>query len=306
MKSIISLLVFAALWAGQVRAQVQVSEAYEEVLKEYNAKRTTGIGSLVDAAKVRLEAIKKERMQAADLKAVNSLVAVIRSLEKPPHSSEANDGLPEDAKAVLVEFSKRMANGIAGLNQIYLTRFEAVKTGQLKAGNLEEANLASEKVAKLTEEMKALTLLLPDEKPMLGKLPKKEEPILIDALVDGSSELHVLKEGLRWVQKGSAAKPGLFEENKRQATYVNGKSWIPIWHLEGSRGADVSDVYPIATAGAKVLVELIGTSSKRGGKNEDKGSLNLQAKEDHMVIGIPDPAFGARWYRIRISESAGK
>jgi hypothetical protein len=291
-----------SLLSGELRSQEQAPESYEEVLKEYETKRAEGVRGLVDAAKERLEAIKKDRMQAADLDAVNALVAVMGVVDKSPQTPGKLDALPADAKAVVEELAQRVNMGIARLNQLYVTRLDAVKTAQLKSGNLEAANLASTQITKLNEEIKTLApAAAPDQATAAGPTRKFEE-VLVDALIDGNSELHVTKEGLRWVHKGRFAKPGRWEEGKKHSTYINGNAWEPTWQLADNRAADVSDVFPLPTPAPKLLVELISTSPKRAGKNENKGNLAVQVKENHVVVGIPDPAGGGRWYRIRIVE----
>ena len=302
MRAFIPLLIFASLTMGMLRSQEPAPASYEDVLKEYETKRAGGVRGLVDAAKERLEGIKKERMQAADLDSVNALVEAIRDADKSPQAPEKKDALPAEAKAVVEELAQRVNAGIAGLNQIYVTKLDAVKTTQLKSGNLEAANLASAKISELSEEIKTLApAAAPDQAPAAGPA-RKFEAVVVDALVDGNSELHVTKDGLRWVHKGSFAKPGLWEKGKTQSTYINGKAWEPTWQLPDTRVADVSDVFPLPTPAPKVVVELISTSTKRGGKNENKGTLAVQPKENHVVVGIPDPAGGGRWYRLRIAE----
>jgi hypothetical protein len=52
--------------------------------------------------------------------------------------------------------------------------------------------------------------------------------IVIEALIDGQSELRVTKDSLYWIHTGASAKPGRHEK-ANEPTYVNGKPWMPVW-----------------------------------------------------------------------------
>ena len=98
---------------------------------------------------------------------------------------------------------------------------------------------------------------------------------------------------------GGEAKPGLHEGSK-EATYVNGKRWKPVWRVEGTRGPDTCEVFPIKTTSPKLVAETLLVSKERFGKNEQRTPIQTSIKDDHFVVTIRDPEGGSRWYKIRI------
>jgi hypothetical protein len=120
--------------------------------------------------------------------------------------------------------------------------------------------------------------------------------LTVEALVDGPSTLYVRKDGLLWVNGGNA-KPGLSEE----PTYVDDKPWLPKWgDPERKRGADRTDVFSITLPSLDLKVDLVSNMEKRGAEGIDTSRRPIDAKRrgNEIIILIPDPEPGARWYKI--------
>ena len=61
----------------------------------------------------------------------------------------------------------------------------------------------------------------------LAAAPPAGAPIIVEALIDGPSELRVTTRGLYWINHRNA-KPGLHEKHN-DPTYVDGREWKPVW-----------------------------------------------------------------------------
>jgi hypothetical protein len=263
---------------------------------EYNAKRTEGLGRLKDQAKTQLEGVLKDQMQAGKLDEANAINKLIATLPvTSPEKAIPPEKLPSAAVLVLKDHTSKAFAGISGLNEQFIPRLDKVKVDLLKLGDLAGANATEAKIRELREEA---DLLKPTK-----KTPGKEDEVVaeftVEALIDGGSQLHVTKDGIYWMVPGGEAKPGK-HEGANEGTYVNGSRWKPNWRLEGDRGPDTSDVYPIKTTAPKVTVETVNVSKTRFGRNENRTPVISSVKDDHFVVTIRDPEGGSRWYKLRI------
>lgn len=263
---------------------------------EYNAKRAEGLGRLKGQAKMQLEEVLKEQMQAGKLAEANAINQLIAALPvTAPDKADPPEKLPSAAVLVLKDHVSKAFAGISGLNQLFIPRLEKVKVDLLKVGDLAGANATEAKIRELREET---DLLSPPKTGRGGKEDVVTE-FTVEALIDGGSQLHISKEGIYWMVPGGEAKPGK-HEGANEATYVNGSRWKPNWRLEGDRGPDTSDVYAIKTTAPKVIVETVNVSKRRFGKNETRTPIVSSVKDDHFVVTIRDPEGGSRWYKLRI------
>lgn len=132
--------------------------------------------------------------------------------------------------------------------------------------------------------------------------------ILIEAYVDGPSALHVTPEGIQW-ENGENAKPGKHEFHNFP-TYVNGKAWVPEWTKpDEPRGSDRSEWYPLPVGPMNLELELLAVGEKRGGTEiEERSPISMRMQEGELLVVIPDPEGGPRWYRfvLRPSTAAPK
>lgn len=265
-------------------------------IAEYNAKRTEGLGRLKDQAKAQLEEVLKSQMQAGNLEEANAINKLIAALPvTSPEKADPPEKLPSAGVMVLKDHVGRTFAGICGLNQQFIPRLDKVKVDLLKLGDLAGANATEAKIRELREEAE---LLVPPKK----ATGNKDEPVTeftVEALIDGGSQLHITRDGIYWMVPGGEAKPGK-HEGANEGTYVNGSRWKPTWRLEGDRGPDTSDVYPIKTTAPKVIVETVSVSKTRFGRNETRTPIVSTVKDDHFVVTIRDPEGGSRWYKLRI------
>src|SRR5437868_14127190 len=72
-----------------------------------------------------------------------------------------------------------------------------------------------------------------------GSIAVAGDDVIIEALVDGPSALHIRQGAIYWVNGGNA-KPGR-ADLRNEPTYVNGAAWNPRWkNMKNDRGADKS------------------------------------------------------------------
>lgn len=122
--------------------------------------------------------------------------------------------------------------------------------------------------------------------------------VTIEAYVDGGSSLRFNKSEFYW-HNGSAAKPGRHDAHS-EATYVNGKEWMPKWRKNNQdRGEDTSDLYPWAHDSLDFSFELLAVTTERGQTGiEQRTPVEVRREGGEFAIHIPDPEPGARWYKF--------
>jgi hypothetical protein len=135
-------------------------------------------------------------------------------------------------------------------------------------------------------------------------VPRAGGDIIVEALIDGDSTLHLTPDGIYWAHHGTGVKPGRFQD-RHEPTYVNGVAWQPKWKNPGPGGygeKDQSDVYPLRVgADLKFDYELVACGQRPGGKTvETRTPVQLRPTEGEYVIYIRDADQGAAWYRFRI------
>jgi hypothetical protein len=124
--------------------------------------------------------------------------------------------------------------------------------------------------------------------------------IQIIALIDGITELHVTKTGLFWVN-GMYAKPGMHEPGNFP-TYINGQPWIPRWHKPGTRrGVDTCDPFALPVPSLDLDLELIAVGEKPDAKGiEPRSPITVSRNGDELIVTIPEPEWGSRWYNFAL------
>jgi hypothetical protein len=127
--------------------------------------------------------------------------------------------------------------------------------------------------------------------------------VVVEALIDGDSKLHVTPKGIYWTSHG-VSKPGL-HEGANAPTFVNGATWMPTWSKPGERGHDKSSAYPLnLNATLNYKVELVACGKQPGGSQiEKRDPIQAETAGGEIVITIPDHQLGSRWYRLRIFEA---
>lgn len=120
--------------------------------------------------------------------------------------------------------------------------------------------------------------------------------IIIKALIDGSTELHVTTNGLQW-KTGDWAKPGRHGK-RNEPTHVNEQQWYPKWGKPNEEyGADASDVFPLAIPHLNLDFELLAIGSSASATNmEVRSAPTTSYGANSYIVNIPDPELGSRWY----------
>jgi hypothetical protein len=79
---------------------------------------------------------------------------------------------------------------------------------------------------------------------MASDLGPKE--IVVEALVDGGSILHVTSDRIYW-ENGDHSKPGRWG-NRNEPTIINGVEWMPNWgRSRENKGRDKSEPYRVSS-----------------------------------------------------------
>jgi len=130
---------------------------------------------------------------------------------------------------------------------------------------------------------------------------KGEQTVVIEALIDGPSELRVKKDGIYWIN-GENAKPGR-HEGQEKSTYVNGKSWKPNWkEPRNDRGIDRSATKNVEGIDpTKIEFKLVMVALTRDGTGiEQRDAVRNALLSKEFSIIIPDGQTGPRWYRFEL------
>jgi hypothetical protein len=129
--------------------------------------------------------------------------------------------------------------------------------------------------------------------------------LTVQAYVDGPSELHVTTEGVYWVN-GKNGKPGRLD-GKNYPTYVNGVTWMPVWHFRNQeRGQDQSLVHIVHSASVDFDFKLISVGyTKDDPETVKRSPITAQKEATEYVVQIPDPEPGAMWYKFTLTPQKG-
>ena len=137
--------------------------------------------------------------------------------------------------------------------------------------------------------------------PVLGPEPAPPNSVVIEALIDGPSELRVKKDGIYWIN-GPNAKPGR-HMGQEFPTYVDGKSWRPNWkESQNDRGVDRSATKSVdGLDPLKTEFKLLNVTIYQGGHGTEKrDEIRFGIVEEELSIFIPDSQGGSRWYRFAL------
>lgn len=134
-----------------------------------------------------------------------------------------------------------------------------------------------------------------------GRPEAPPNSVVIEALIDGPSELRVKKDGIYWINGGNA-KPGR-HQGQEEPTYVDGKPWRPNWkNSRANNGVDRTATKSVDGIDPKEIgFQLLSVSISReavGIEQRDKIQVNSIGEE--LSILIPDSQGGSRWYRFAL------
>jgi hypothetical protein len=151
-----------------------------------------------------------------------------------------------------------------------------------------------------------VALCLPSTRSLHAQTPTNE--IVVEAFIDGNSELRVKKTGIYWIN-AEDAKPGK-HGGANFPTYINGQPWQPVWGKpRQERGQDKTSLHSLMLEPDKMEFTLLTVTATRGGSGiEKRDEIKVGMVGDELSIFIPDTQSGARWYKfsLRKKEEAKK
>ena len=125
------------------------------------------------------------------------------------------------------------------------------------------------------------------------------DEFVIEALIDDTSELHILPDLIYWTNNSKYAKPGR-ARNRYAATWINGRPWRPHWMKHQTRGLDLSSAYGLTIEPALYVPELVAVGPECSATMIERGRIVAHRDRQSLVIRFEDWLPGARWYRIRL------
>ena len=126
------------------------------------------------------------------------------------------------------------------------------------------------------------------------------DEVIVEALIDGNSELRAKKNGIYWIN-AEDAKPGK-HGGANFPTYVNGQPWHPVWaNARKERGHDKSSLHSMVLEPDKMEFTLLTVSAARGGTGiEKRDEVKVTQAGEELSVFIPDTQSGARWYKFAL------
>ena len=129
------------------------------------------------------------------------------------------------------------------------------------------------------------------------------DQLLIEALIDGDTKLHVTRNGLYW-ENGEWKKVGRGGD-VAEPTWVNGEPWMPKWRSSDQDGGyDRSELPPVTLSGPldDYDFELVAVGPERDAWDIEKRSpVTTRRTTDEIILEFPDREPGGKWYRFELS-----
>jgi hypothetical protein len=131
--------------------------------------------------------------------------------------------------------------------------------------------------------------------------PQPLEQFVVEALIDGQSELHITPRGIYWFQRNGAAKPGR-HGGGNEPTFIDGRPWMPQWqNPRQEMNQDRTALLPMPIGPLDFDVQVLAVGEHRGDPGlEQRDPVTIRAQHLEQVISIPDTQIDARWYRVRV------
>jgi len=284
---------------GDHKEQIQAAQRFAETRQH--------ILSQIEQAKARLQAKPDDKAAAADLVRLY-VVELDNPQEAAPYTDAAGDeamkkyvlvagmnveNLPENGCLELAKWYASLVDGAtAPAKPRMLARAIAFYERYLTLHTAQDAAYAAAKMG--------LDRVAAEFEKVCPTKPPKE--IVVEALIDGDSELWVTPTGLYWkcVGKG-VAKPGR-HNGRNEPTYINGKRWMPEWGKpQESRGADQSKPLSLPIGNVNFKFELQAVGKEKGAQGiDDRDPVVTKMQGGAFVIHISDSQMDPRWYRFRL------
>jgi hypothetical protein len=130
--------------------------------------------------------------------------------------------------------------------------------------------------------------------------------IVVEALIDGHSTLHVTPDGLFWEHQASGVRPGNVGGGKPDVpTYVNGVAWNPAWGGDRPNAKDRTAAFPLRVGpDPDFSAEVVALGPTFGGnavENRKGVSVKATPGAGESLVVFKDDAPGAAVYRVRLT-----
>ena len=136
-------------------------------------------------------------------------------------------------------------------------------------------------------------------KPQVPFGAKPPGEVVIEALIDGNTTLHVKSDAIFWETQG-ASKPGLWDKHN-EPTYVNGQSWVPRWRPKPRSGPETSFPTPVSLGTIDLECELLAVTDQRGQTGiQNRTPIEATIAAHEFIVRIPDKEKGAKWYKFAL------
>jgi hypothetical protein len=284
---------------GNRKEQIQAAQRFAETRQH--------ILSQIEQAKARLQAKPDDKAAAAELVRLY-VVELDNPQEAAPYTDAAGDeamkkyvlvagmnveNLPENGCLELAKWYTSLVDGAtAPARPRMLARAITCYEQYLVLHTAQDAAYAAAKIG--------LDRVAAEFEKVCPTKPPKE--IVVEALIDGDSELWVTPSGLYWKCMGKdMAKPGRHKD-KYEPTYVNNKRWMPEWgRPQESRGADQSKPLPLPIGNVNFKFELQAVGKEKGAQGiDDRDPVVAKMQGVAFVVHISDAQMDPRWYRFRL------
>jgi hypothetical protein len=291
MRAAAILLILAGFCVPASPAQspgAEVPPALKQLMDRYQGALDRELAGVKEANRQELLKLKEEFTSAGDL---DSALAVEAELNGRESATK-----PARLVAAKESFNRAVQRVTDTLRPAYVRELTALRSDLTKAGKLAEA-------VAVDNELKAQVATASAPAGSAGS-PAAGLPsgaVVIEALIDGPSELRVQKDGIYWINVANA-KPGR-HTGKKEPTYVNDVAWQPEWKNPADRGDDKSKPYllPQRLDSPRLDFKLIAVTARRGDAGLDtRDPIKTKGVGSEYSVYIPDLMSGSRWYKFAI------
>jgi hypothetical protein len=292
MRATAILLIFAGLALHASLSQNPAPEppALLKLLQDrYQIALDRELAGVREAYRQELLKVKEGFTSAGDLDSALAVEAELKGEDRP--------GKPARLAAAKESYHRAVERVAGSLRPAYVRELTALRADLTKAGKLADA-------VAVDHELKAQTAAAGAPAGTTANPAAKGLPagaLVIEALIDGPSELRVQRDSIHWLNEANA-KPGR-HNGKKEPTYVNDLPWHPEWENPADRGDDKSKPYPLPARfdSNRLDFKLISVSTSRGVAGiEQRDPIKARGVGSDYSVYIPDKLSGARWYKFAI------
>ncbi len=121
--------------------------------------------------------------------------------------------------------------------------------------------------------------------------------VLIEARVDGRSDLHLDGDGIYWEHHSGTA-PGE-SDAKGKFVLIDGRKWYPQWEGDPQRTPVESEYFPLRLGSAAWSVAVLSVHETAGAAHvSGRGTAKIRHENDESVVTFSDTKPGSAVYRV--------